>query len=461
MTISSRNITNSQIKRASIWITIGHFSSQGIRLLSNLVLTRLLAPEMFGVMALVFTVVMALNMMTDLGIKQAVVQNKNGDSERFLKTAWTIQIVHGFLVSVLVLVFGYIMWMYIQPSMSDLNNSYAHEDLPKALMLMAVVPLIAGFNSIKIAQCSRYVRLGKLIVIELISAVVGVMLMLMYAQFSADIYVLIVGAIASSIVKLVLSHLYLSGVRDGFLLDYSYFKEIFGFGKWIIVSSIMGFLINSGDKLILGLWVSSAVLGFYSIAVILASFVKQLVEKFISTLFFPILSAKLRDSKNKDDIKKLYYSIRFKVDFFCCFSAGFIYGISDILISILYDDRYQDVSSILKILSFGCIWIGFQLAGQLLLADGKSKKLSSIASYQALSLFVFMPIGYYFFGFYGAVWAVALNPFVRFFVSSIYMYKYFFFDFFKEARGLIFYPLGLLLAYFLSKTLHVFFKVLL
>ncbi|WP_191905968.1 oligosaccharide flippase family protein [Nitrincola iocasae] len=448
----SSDISKKQVNRASIWITLGHFSSQGIRLLSNLVLTRILAPEMFGVMALVFTIITALNMMTDLGIKQAVVQNKKGDNDLFLKAAWTMQVIHGVVVSIFLLVFGMIMLIYIQPAMVVYKNAYAHPDLPIALIIMAIVPVITGFNSIKIAQCSRKVQLGKLVLIELLAAISGIAVMLVYAQYSTDILVLIYGSIVSALVKMALSHLYLSGVSIGFAFNKELFKEIYTFGKWIVVSSVMGFLINSGDKLILGIWITSSALGFYSIAVILASFIKQLVEKFISTLFFPMLSSALRKLDDKNDIKPLYYSIRFKVDTFCCFSAGFIYGISDLLISVLYDERYQDVSAILKILSFGCIWIGFQLAGQLLLADGKSKKLSSIAFFQALSLYLFMPLAYYLFGFYGAVWAVALNPFIRFLVSSYYMKKLFFFDVYKEARGLVFYPVGALLAYFITIT---------
>ena len=65
--------------RGSAWTIIGVFGSQGIRLVSNLILTRLLFPEVFGVMALVMVMIQGLNNFSDVGITPAVLQSKRGD----------------------------------------------------------------------------------------------------------------------------------------------------------------------------------------------------------------------------------------------------------------------------------------------------------------------------------------------------------------------------------------------
>ena len=75
--------------RAAGWLLGGNISSQALRLLSNLILTRLLVPEAFGLVAAANTLYFALVMFSDLGIWQSVVKSERGTQARFLGTAWT------------------------------------------------------------------------------------------------------------------------------------------------------------------------------------------------------------------------------------------------------------------------------------------------------------------------------------------------------------------------------------
>ena len=52
--------------------------SQVIRFGSNLLMTRLLVPEMFGVMAIAMMLVVVVNLLSDLGIRQSIVQSQRG-----------------------------------------------------------------------------------------------------------------------------------------------------------------------------------------------------------------------------------------------------------------------------------------------------------------------------------------------------------------------------------------------
>ena len=61
-------------------------------------MTRLLVPEMFGVMAIAMLVMMGLAMFSDLGLTQNIVQSRRGSESAYLNTAWTIQIIRGLLL---------------------------------------------------------------------------------------------------------------------------------------------------------------------------------------------------------------------------------------------------------------------------------------------------------------------------------------------------------------------------
>ena len=69
-----------------------------IRFGSNLVMTRLLMPEAFGVMSIATTVMVGLAMFSDLGLRQFIVQSSRGNDPSYLNTAWAIQILRGALL---------------------------------------------------------------------------------------------------------------------------------------------------------------------------------------------------------------------------------------------------------------------------------------------------------------------------------------------------------------------------
>ncbi len=87
-----------RVFNASIWSLAGYGCNQLLRFGSNLLMTRLLVPEMFGVMALAGVVITGLAMFSDLGFKPNVVQSKRGSDPVFLNTIWVIQIFRGFLL---------------------------------------------------------------------------------------------------------------------------------------------------------------------------------------------------------------------------------------------------------------------------------------------------------------------------------------------------------------------------
>ena len=64
----------------------GQVAAQGLRLVSNLILSKLLFPEAFGLMALVNMLMLALTAISDVGIQPAIIRHARGDEQRFLDT---------------------------------------------------------------------------------------------------------------------------------------------------------------------------------------------------------------------------------------------------------------------------------------------------------------------------------------------------------------------------------------
>ena len=134
--------------RGSLWSTVGFGGSQVIRLGSNLLLTRLLAPEVFGLMALVQVALQALKMMSDIGITTSVMIGRHGDDPDYLNSAWTIQVVRGLLIWLLCCVLAYPMSVIYEA--------------PELLLLIPAVGFTAifqGFTSPAVLTLKRKIEL--------------------------------------------------------------------------------------------------------------------------------------------------------------------------------------------------------------------------------------------------------------------------------------------------------------
>ena len=65
--------------RSGAYTLAGYVGLQGLKLGGNIILTRLLPREAFGLMAIVNTVLMGFGLFSDLGIGPSIVQNPRGD----------------------------------------------------------------------------------------------------------------------------------------------------------------------------------------------------------------------------------------------------------------------------------------------------------------------------------------------------------------------------------------------
>src|SRR3982751_2234786 len=81
------------------WTTLGYGAVQGIRLLNNVVLARLLAPQIFGLMAVVNAIRTGFELLSDVGVMQNIVSNPAGEEPDFYNTAWILQVARGLLLA--------------------------------------------------------------------------------------------------------------------------------------------------------------------------------------------------------------------------------------------------------------------------------------------------------------------------------------------------------------------------
>ena len=397
--------------RGSAWTTVGFGTSQVIRLLSNLLLTRLLFPEAFGLMAIIQVFMQGLAMFSDVGIGPSIIQNRRGDDPAFLNTAWTLQVIRGFgLFAFTCLISVPVAYFYHEPSLMTL--------MPVA----GLSAVIAGFNPTKLITANRKLFLGRITVIDIAAQIISVATLVVLAWSLNSVWALVLGGLVGGIAKLFFVHKFISGIKNKFCWDSDSLRSMVHFGKWIFLSSILGFFVQQGDKLVLATFMSTAELGIYSIAFFLASAPLALNQKLNHLIFFPIYS-ELKDLSS-DQLRPKVIKARIA-------SCGLLLPplivfilFGNFIVTHLYDARYWQAGWMMQILSVGyAISVGTNI-GPFYLAQGNSKLFLIIVLVKAILIGLSMFLGGYFYGSTGVIWGVAISNAVFYFFSAA-LYRYF------------------------------------
>ena len=102
------NTLKGKFAKGGLVLTGSSFIENSIRLLRNVILTRLLAPESFGLMATIIALVNLFTAITEVGIRQAVIQNREGESNNFLNIAWWLSVLRGGLLFLFAILISYL-----------------------------------------------------------------------------------------------------------------------------------------------------------------------------------------------------------------------------------------------------------------------------------------------------------------------------------------------------------------
>jgi len=388
----------------AVWTIAGHGSEQVVRLAANLIVTRLLLAEYFGLMALVSVFLIGLQLFSDIGIGPALVQNKREDPG-FVNTVWTIQVLRGLaLFSIAFPLAPLFAQFYDEPALTSL------------IRVSASTAAIRGFTSTSIYTRSRHLHLRGPVVVQAAGQLAGATVMVAWAWTTRSIWALVVAGIVTSTVTVVLSHVSLPGIRNRFHFERRAARSLFVFGSWIFFSTLAIFAANHVDRLIFGKLTTMTTLGVYSIAVMLALAPTQALSTVSNRVLFPLYT---RVHYSDDDLANVFRTARWPLLVIGGWAAaGFIAG-GPTIIRLLYDSRYWEAGWMIQIMSSG-LWFGIVLGGTygaVVLAVGRSDWTASVSFSKFLTMLAFIPVGYWFGGFPGAVGGLAVSELVRYAIS--------------------------------------------
>jgi len=381
----------------SVWTTLKFGAENLLRLGTSLILTRLLVPEAYGLMALVAVLMTGLAMFSDVGIGATVVHSRRGDEKPFLDTVWTLQVLRGLLLYAFALAFAPVM-----------ASVYGEPQLESLIGVAGLSAVLGGLNSIHLVSLQRHLQIRRLTIIELSAQLIGGVATVVWALLEPSVWALVGGGLVRDVSKTLLSHLVGREHPPRFAWERATLGEMMGFGKWIFLSTVLFFLAGQADRLIFGRLFSVALLGVFSIAVTFATMPTQMVWRIGNSVLFPALSRRRDTDATPDGMRPIYRRAQLPLLVAGVLPVGCLLAAAPELIEILYDDRYLDAGWMLQLLAIGT-WMQIPQAasGAAVLALGTPRWLAIANAVKFAAMVSLLPLGYALYGAGGAIAGLA------------------------------------------------------
>lgn len=386
--------------RGSLWAILGFAGGHGLRLGSNLLLTRMIAPEAFGIMLLVNVVLLGLEQFADVGIGPSIIQNEKEDRS-FLDTAWTIQVVRGVVLTCVAVAVAYPMALfYEEPSLFGL------------VMFAGCTSVLSGLRSTKTFTANRHLAIKRLTAVDFTCRVIGMAVTLGWAYVAPSVWALAGGSIAYALAHTVLSHVALPGHHNRLHWDPEAARSLFRFGRWVFFSTLLGFVASQSDRVFFGKLVDLQTLGVYSVASLIAMTPQQVIRHLTLSVNFPLYSQAYRSG---EDLPEVFRQSRKRILVLAGGACSLMVAGGPAIVSLLYEDTFLAAGWMVQWLAvstwFNAVAVTIEAA---LLARGESLRVAIASAAKIVAMIVLIPVGYLYAGFPGAIAGFAISEVVRY-----------------------------------------------
>ncbi len=285
-------------------------------------------------------------MFSDLGIAANIVQSDRGFDTNFLNTAWTLQVVRGFILwfASCLLALPYANLFY--------SNDAQCEQLVFLVPVASFIAVINGFQSTNTALWYKKMEFRSVAFLDLVSQIVALGVTLTWAWLNPSIWALVVGLLAGATTKLIISHQCNATIKHEFCLQRDSLRELVHFGKWVFLSTLFTFIAGNLDRIILGRVLSLGDLGLYSIASVFCRAPLNLITKLSGSVLY---SAFATHKNNSVHLSRILLRSREGV---LALGGGACVSLaigSRLFFQSLWDARYHDAASIVHWLTI-YIW---------------------------------------------------------------------------------------------------------
>ncbi len=321
--------------RGSMWLSASSLLSRVLGAGRLLILAAILPQSELGLFGMAVVVMLFVEQLSQTGMRQALIQ-REGDVREYISTAWTSQILRG-------LILGALLFSFAEP----IERFFAKEDLAELLRLLSALPVMQGFLNMGFVYLEREMQFDKIVIHRTAVSLADILLSVLLAWIWPCATALVCGRLAGVLIGIVLSFS-LERRRASFSFSMLRFRELYRFGFWVFVSSLLSFTMVSGGDLVTGKVLPIEALAVYQVAYSLACMPLMEFMRILATTMYTAFS---RLQGDKDRLLSAFLRV---FALACMLSACSIAGFSALgstFTSLFLKPEYGFVSALLPVLS--------------------------------------------------------------------------------------------------------------
>ena len=324
------------------WKFAERFLAQGVSFVISVVLARILAPELYGTVAIIMVFIGIANVFTTGGFSMALIQKKDADEDDF-STIFYCTLAISFLL------YG-LLWI-LSPALSEFYN------IPELKTLMRVFSLsilINSYNSIQHAYVSRNMIFKKFFFSTMFGTVLSGIAGIVMALGGAGVWSLVAQYLMNAVVDtLILS--FTIHWRPRLVFKVSSFKVLMSFGWKCLAANLIGTIYNNLRALLIGKFFTSADLAYYNKG---KSFPDMISGNLSATVFSVLFPAISNASDSLPKVKQMTRKVM-RVSAYVIFPMMVgMAAVADTMVTLLLTEKWI---ACVPFLQFACLYSMFHL----------------------------------------------------------------------------------------------------
>ena len=266
----------------------GRTSVSALNFVRNILLARLVSVEDYGIASTFIIAIAFIELIADLGLERMVVQDRSGESRKFVGTIQTIMVARGFLLAAL-------MFVIAEP----VAQVFHQPELTWAYQLFGLAPLLHSLINLDVLRMQRRMSFGPQIKAELAGAIVSLAALWPLAAWLGDYKVMLIALLLDHLLRCLTTQ-FIAERQFTLAWDKAVFLRALRFGVPLLLSGMLAFAAMQGDRIIVGNQFTARDLGLFSAAATLAMTPCLIAAKIAQTFFLPLL-ARVQDDQAKFD----------------------------------------------------------------------------------------------------------------------------------------------------------------
>lgn len=396
------------LKRGFLFTAMGKFSNIIILLGINAVLSRLLSPKDYGIIAMMQVFITFFQLLVEAGMGPAIIQNKK-ISERDISSLFNFSILFSIFLALSFGLFGNFIAYF-----------YHNKVFIVLCWIQSIAVFIGGLNVVPLAQLNKAKKFREVNMVQVFGNLVGGIVAISTALLGFGMYALILNAITIALITLLLNF-YLAKIKVSKSFDSSAVKKIFSFAANQFGFNFINYFSRNSDNLLVGKFMGSAALGNYSKAYQLLMMPNSVFLGIITPVLQPVLSDFQNDTEM---IKKSYLKIVHLLALVGFSLSIFLSIFSQEIIYFMFGTQWGDAIFPFKILAL-TVWIQLTLSpgGAVLQARNKPKALFKIGIGSAIILVLSIIVGISFKDLNKMAISLTIGFFINYFVNYFLVMK--------------------------------------